>query len=587
MADQQSVFASHLEDLNNLLWDTRRKNRDYQLNEYKRNERLKRQGLLTLPTSLPAAADIEHNAQGAAEAAAAIPADTTGMRYSEIPNVYEAADQYSLRGQLTPQQQAELETQRERHGAILDTLAYLTGNTSRRSAYEKGVGSTATTRQEKSADRQDYIDRVVGSLIMKHGPRNSGEMKTLLEAAGITDVDDIKRAFEIFEYFKPEIDDGSAALMGFLAEDTEFNERRPVMGAALQEMTRQGVDIDFDKFEQMNALIGKPETENSEVSKTRDIAASWWERMSDEDKQLILQQGVTKDQWISRKQADMLYEHYQKPLVATPTDEDLLQHYKNSTEKLMGVLWDDDGKYAQARAVTSQATEALRLLEDGTVKTGPFSKAQLVVQRFLNSLIDKEKANAQDPNIMSRLRIGFTEYWEQITNMQGAQFLQLTKGPITEKEHDFFVGMGPQLRYSKLGNQLLLQGVLRRNARDVLVHDLTVQYVEENGGINQETMRGYLSYLFTHPEMIEYLQNDNTITDEMMEKARAEVARLQNKDGIPTEGGYSLHKTNEKIDLNTKEMSQYKGLADSTTPFEWNGKRWVKKGDFLIRVQDE
>ena len=571
--------------MRNSTFDLRRKRRDIELNRYRRDQRrLREQNENRVIDQVAAESGVATPTN--ASNAVVVQAERENPQPFEVPalgNVYQAADQSVSRNLLTPEQQAELDADRERYGSILDGLAYLNGNTSRRASLEKRVGSTQASRADRSKERQDYIDQVVGGLIMKYQPANSGQMKTLLESAGITDVDDIKRAFEVYEYFKPEVDDGSAAVLSLLAENTGFNERRPVMSEIIQQTVAEGGDIDFDKFEALNQLIGKPETENAEISKTRDIAGSMWERMPDEDKQVILDTGISKDQWISRKQADMLYEHYQKPLVATQTDEDLLAHYKDSTKQLMGVLWDDDTKYAQARAVTSQATEALRLLDDGLVKTGPLSKPQLVIQRFINSLIDKDKAGS---DIMSRLKIGFTEYWEQITNMQGAQFLQLTKGPITEKEHDFFVGMGPQLNKTEAGNRLLLKGVLRRNARDVLIHDLTVDYVAKNGGINQETMRGYLSYLFTHPEMIDYLQNDSTITDEMMEEARAEVARIQGNAGIPTEGGYSLHESGEKIDLNTPEMAQYKDLADSTTPFTWNGKKWVKKGGFLIRVQD-
>ena len=118
----------------------------------------------------------------------------------------------------------------------------------------------------------------------------------------------------------------------------------------------------------------------------------------------------------------------------------------------------------------------------------------------------------------------------------------------------------------------------------MLEHDLTVRYVRENGGINQETMRGYIAWLYTQPEMLDFLQNDATITAEMMEEAKAILA--QTKSGLPTKGGYSLHESGEKVDLSTPEMSQYKDLQDSTTPFPWKGKKWVKKGSFLIRVQD-
>ena len=105
MADQ-TFLSPLLSDTREMLFDVRRKRRDIELNRYRQNDRLRRQGLL------PAAADVEMDAQDAAEAASAIPADTTGMRYSEITNVYEAADQQAIQGQLTPQQQAELETRR-------------------------------------------------------------------------------------------------------------------------------------------------------------------------------------------------------------------------------------------------------------------------------------------------------------------------------------------------------------------------------------------------------------------------------------------------------------------------------------------
>ena len=124
----------------------------------------------------------------------------------EVPalgNVYQAADQSVSSNLLTPEQQAELAGDRERYGSILDTLAYLNGNTSRRASFEKRVGSTQASRQDRDKKRQDYIDRAVGSLIMKYNPANVGELKTILIAAGITDVDDIKRAYEVFENFKP------------------------------------------------------------------------------------------------------------------------------------------------------------------------------------------------------------------------------------------------------------------------------------------------------------------------------------------------------------------------------------------------
>ena len=254
--------------MRNSTFDLRRKRRDIELNRHRRDQRrLREQNENRVIDQVAAESGVATPTN--ASNAVVVQAERENPQPFEVPalgNVYQAADQSVSRNLLTPEQQAELDADRERYGSILDTLAYLNGNPSRRASFEKRVGSTQASRADRSKERQDYIDQVVGGLIMKYQPANSGQMKTLLESAGITDVDDIKRAFEVYEYFKPEVDDGSAAVLSLLAENTGFNERRPVMSEIIQQTVAEGGDIDFDKFEALNQLIGKPETENAEIS---------------------------------------------------------------------------------------------------------------------------------------------------------------------------------------------------------------------------------------------------------------------------------------------------------------------------------
>ena len=612
--DKRSAETLHPQ-MRDMLWEQRKKRMYNELNQYKETQRRVPPAQTTAlgdrtgwrapitPNEISTAAINASNQEPAisSNAVTAVPqAEPTPVFNLPTPsNIYADADAELNRQHIRETLAGDpLGAKKQRYGAILDTLAYLTGTTSQRGRFEKSVGTRTTAQKGKDKERQDYIDRVVGSLIMKHQPVNSGQMKTLLESAGITDVDDIKRAFEIYEYFKPEIDDGSAAVVGWLAEDSNYRERRPVMSSLFQSLIEQGVNIDLDRLEAINQLVGGKESpsvleQDAEHQKNVGVATALYDQMPDEDRVLLKQEGISRDKWISWKAADIYHQHYMKPLVATPVDEDRMAHYKNSTAALIGVLRDDDQKYRDARATSQQAREALQMLEEGLVKTGPMSKTQFVIQRFVNSLIDREKV-AKNPGgrlpsgVLDRLKIGFTEYWSSITDLQGAGFFRYTKGPITEKEHAFFVAMAPQLSKTPEGNKLLLKGVIRRQARDVLVHDLTVKYVREKGGINQETMRGYLAWLYNQPEMLDFLQDDSTITAEMMEEARAIIT--QTESGIPTNSGHTLHESGEKVDLNTPEMAQYKDLADSMTSFKWNGrgegKMWIKKGNFLIRVND-
>ena len=573
MADQTilspllSDTTEMLLDDREMLFDMRRKRRDRELNRYRQNDRLRRQGLL------PAAADIEMDAQDAAEAASAIPANTTGMRYSEIPNVYEAADQRAMQGQLTPQQQAELETRRERHGAILDTLAYLTGNTSRRSAYEKAVGSTMTSRKERDADRQDYIDRAIGQLILKYSPETSADLKQILIASGITDVDDIKRAHEIFEQFKPEA--APVLASDYLSGDA-FAQARPTVA----EIIAANPEMTFEEAQSIASMVPMPPQGpqlGNDAAEAMYIAEANWDNMTDGQKEIF---GGDKEAFVQQRAAEIMLAQKQKPNAVGPQSEGqkLIE-----TTQVKDMLAASQLDISAEQADLQKATLALKLLEDGVLATGPTAPTKMAIKRFTYDLFSGSTNESQQA-ILAGLEIGAVDFFDVISKLFGARNISMTKGAVSDREMAIFMSMGPQLIKSIPGNTILLKIIQNTAQRKIDLYNVSEEFRKLHG-YSVESSKLWMSFVRDHPTMQKWKTDEKgfggIIPREMWTQFEG-LIRDKNVSGVATEMGYT--KTDNVVDSQKEGWEQLANLPDRTTPFPFMGSWWIIEGGKAIEV---
>lgn len=567
MADQ-TFLSPLLSDTREMLFDVRRKRRDRELNRYRQNDRLRRQGLL------PAAADIEMDAQDAAEAASAIPADTTGMRYSEIPNVYEAADQRAMQGQLTPQQQAELETRRERHGAILDTLAYLTGNTSRRSAYEKAVGSTMTSRKERDSDRQDYIDRAIGQLILKYSPETSADLKQILIASGITDVDDIKRAHEIFEQFKPE---AAPVLASDYLSGEAFAQARPTVA----EIIAANPEMTFEEAQAIASMVPMPDKGpqlGADAAEAMYIAEANWANMTDAQRELF---GGDKEAFVQQRAAEIMLEQKQKPNAVGPQSEGqkLIE-----TTQVKDMLAASQLDISAEQADLQKASLALRLLDQGVLQTGPTAPVRMAIKRFVYDMFSGSTDETQQ-QLMAGLELGAVDFFDVISKLFGARNISMTKGAVSDREMAIFMSMGPQLIKTPQGNKILLQIIQNTAQRKIDLYNVSEEFRKQHGH-SVESAKLWMSFVRDHPLMKKWQTDDQgfggVIPREMWTQYEG-LLRDENVSGLADPGGYTL--TENVVTADKEGWGFLADMDDTEGPIAVGSSWWIVRNGKAIEVR--
>jgi hypothetical protein len=522
---EQTFLSPLLSDAREMLFDVRRERRDLELNRYKRNDRMQRQGLL------PADTDIEMDALASAEAASSIPADTTGMRYNEIPNVYQGADQHSMQGQLTPQQQAELETQRERHGAILDSLAYLTGNTSRRSAYEKAVGSTMSSRKDRDADRQDYIDRAIGQLIFKYSPETSVDLKQILVASGITDVDDIKRAHEIFEQFKPEA--APVLASDYLGGDA-FAQARPTVS----EIIAANPKMSFEEAQAISQMVPMPDKGpqlGTDAAEAMYIAESNWDNATDDQRQLL---GGDKDAFVQQRAAEIMLAQKQKPNAVGPQSKaaELIE-----VTQVKDMLKASQIDVSAAEADRQKATLSLQLINEGIIQTGPTAPIRMTIKRWAHDMFSGSGDPTQQ-QLMAGLELGAYDFFDVFSKLSGARNISLTKGAVSDREMGVFMSMAPQLIKTPQGNRILLEIIQNSAAREIDLSTVSEEFRKLHGH-TVESAKLWMSFVRDHPLMQKWSSDaegfGGIIPREMWTQFEG-LIRGSNVSGLADPGGYNI-----------------------------------------------
>jgi len=563
----QTFLSPLLSDTREMLFDVRRKRRDMELNRYRQNDRLSRQGLL------PAAADIEMDAQDAAEAASAIPADTTGMRYSEIPNVYEAADQQAMQGQLTPQQQAELETRRERHGAILDTLAYLTGNTSRRSAYEKAVGSTMTSRKERDADRQDYIDRAIGQLILKYSPETSADLKQILIASGITDVDDIKRAHEIFEQFKPEA--APVLASDYLGGDA-FAQARPTVA----EIIAANPEMSLEEAQTIAGMVPMPQQGpqlGTDAAEAMYIAEANWDNMTDVHRETF---GGDKEAFVQQRAAQIMLAQKQKPNAVGPQSKAAEYIELTQVKDMMAASKID---VSAAEADRQKATLSLQLINQGIIQTGPTAPIRMSIKQWAHDMF-AGSADEDQQRIMAALELGAYDFFDVFSKQAGARNISMTKGAVSDREMAIFMSMAPQLIKTPQGNRILLEIIQNAAQRQIDLFNVSEEFRKLHG-YTVESSKLWMSFVRDHELMKKWQSNEEgfggIIPREMWTQFEG-LLRDSNVAGIPDPGGYTV--TDNVISAEKEGWEFLSGMVDTEGPIFVNGSYWIVRDGKAIEV---
>ena len=559
-----------VQNTQNTVWDWRRQRRDRELNRYKRQQRVERQGLLQ-PVN-----EVESQALGAAEAATGTPANTTGMRYGEIPDVYQGADQFSMRGQLTPQQEAELEADRERYGSILDVVGYLSGNGSRRAQFEKAVGSTMSSRKDRDKERQDYIDRAIGQLILRYSPETSAELKQIMIASGITDVDDLKRAFDIFEQFKPET---APRLASDVLGGDAFAAARPTVA----QIMAQNPGMEVDEAIAIAGVVPMPHGEpqlGTDAAEAMYIAEANWENMTDDHRALF---GGSKDAFVQQRSAEIMIAQKQKPNAIGPQSKAQERIEIKQVDELLKASYID---ISAEQADYQKATLAIKLLDNGVLQTGPTAPTKLAIKRFVYDMFAGSADETQQQYLMG-LEIESAEFFDVIAKLFGARNISMTKGAVSDREMAIFMSMGPQLIKSVAGNRLLLQILQNSAQRKIDLYNVAEEFRLEHG-ISAESSKLWLNYVREH-ELTKKWQADEQgfggiIPREMWSQYEQlmKIKHLDPESGVPDPGGYTM--TDNIITAEKEGWEFLKGLADRSTPFPYVGAWWIIKNGKAIEV---
>jgi hypothetical protein len=519
---------------------------------------------------------VESQALGAAEAATGTPANTTGMRYGEIPDVYQGADQFSMRDQLTPQQEAELEADRERYGSILDVVGYLTGSGSRRAQFEKAVGSTMSSRKDRDKERQDYIDRSIGQLILRYSPETSAELKQIMIASGITDVDDLKRAFEIFEQFKPET---APRLASDVLGGDAFAGARPVVAQIMADNPGMEVDEAIAIAGVVPMPPGEPEL-GTDAAEAMYIAEANWENMTDEHRALF---GGSKDAFVQQRSAEIMIAQKKKPNAIGPQSKAQEKLEIKQMDELLKAAYID---VSAEQADYQKATTAIKLLDLGVLQTGPTAPTKLTIKKFVYDMFAGSTDENQQKYMMG-LEIQGAEFFDVIAKLFGARNISMTKGAVSDREMAIFMSMGPQLIKSIPGNRLLLQIIQNSAQRKIDLYNVAEEF-RKTHGVTAESSKLWLDYVRGH-ELTKKWQADEQgfggiIPREMWSEYEKllKIKQLDPESGVPDPGGYTM--TDNIITADKEGWEFLSELPDTDTPRAIGGSFWIIRNGRAIEV---
>ena len=580
--DYPATIPGTTDWMRNLSFDLGRQRRDIELGFWKKRKRRERERALRTQTrSLDQTASNEAVATPTSDDSAAVAqVEKEQATAPQLANVYQAADESVSRDMLTPEQQAELDADRTKFGNILDTIAYLSGNTSRRSSFEKRVGSTAASRADRDKERQDYIDRAIGNLIMQYNPNDVGQLKTLMISAGITDVDDLKRAYELFEQYRPVAASAGADVLSEMAGNPDFIKQNPLLAEAI---TQSAGTMGFEEAQQFRGAVAAPQEGSAHFVDAIRIAEANWRALSDEDRSRIVNDGWSKDEWIRQRAAGLTTELRAKKEYATPQTQAEKDRDKRDTAEMLRGVYDTGPAAADAAADMARAKRALALLQSGVVDTGPTAPFKMSLKRWLLDLFSG--GGAEQEGWLSQLNVANEEFVQSISHLYGLNFIQKTKGAISNAEMRLFMSIGPNLAKSRKGNELMLQMIINASERQMALYKVGEDFRKQHWG-KPNAHKLWLGFLRSHPEMQRWLDFDEVgvggiITRDMMDEADRISAERQaaQTDGVrPPNATY-----NEIGAIGGVDVS---GRPDITRPFEISPGRWVIiKGGQLIQVQ--
>jgi len=137
--------------------------------------------------------------------------------------------------------------------------------------------------------------------------------------------------------------------------------------------------------------------------------------------------------------------------------------------QLAKIVSDESGEAFSARDSTRKIDQMIAAVQTGKVATGQLAPLAQSIGRFFDSSGIGAAAFQKFWGPTAE-NLGTSECFQSVSNELGAKKLQMTKGNVTEKEMDLFLGMGPQLSKTREGNLLLLQMMQAMNARVMAKH---------------------------------------------------------------------------------------------------------------------
>ena len=132
--------------------------------------------------------------------------------------------------------------------------------------------------------------------------------------------------------------------------------------------------------------------------------------------------------------------------------------------------------------------------------TGIFSNFSLFVKQMANSIgLDLSKFDLNGP-------VGVGEAARALFDRMSLDMIQLTKGPISDKEMVMFRGMMPSLSNSRQGNMLIIDALERQAKRNIEISSLAQDYVENSGKWLDGFDKVIKKYYADNPEILQVME---------------------------------------------------------------------------------
>ena len=580
MFDVEAYLAKHPQSVQTLhpkmrdmLWEQRRKRMYNELNQYKETQRRVPPAQTTAlgdrtgwrapitPNGISTAAINASNQEPAisSNAVTVVPqAELTSVFNLPTPsNIYADADAELNRQHIRETLAGDpLGAKKQRYGAILDTLAYLTGTTSQRGRFEKSVGTRTTAQKGKDKERQDYIDRAIGQLILKHSPENSAELKQIMIASGITDVDDLKRAFEIFEQFKPE---AAPRLASDVLGGEEFAAARPTVAAIMAE----NPELTLEEATKIAGIVPMPPQGpqlGADAAEAMYIAEADWANMTEVQRNVF---GGNKEEFVQQRAAEIMLAEKKKPLAVGPQNkaEETIQ-MSQVTEMLRVARMDVSAEQADYQ----KATLALKLLESRIVRTGPTAPTRMTIKRFIFDMFSGSDDENQQ-TLLAGLELGAYDFVDVVSKLFGARNISMTKGAVSDREMAIFMSMAPQLIKTQEGNIILLKIIQNASRRNLDLYNVGQEFRETHGH-SSESAKLWDGYVSGHKLMEKWKPTADGFGGIIPRELWTQYEVLlegKNASGVGDAAGYAI--TDNVVTSDKKGWEFLEKLGDREDPF--------------------